>query len=98
MPPYQEIEDLLEYFYSPNTVWRDQWRLIQEMAWMVEDSSALLNNRADFGDAIQSGLRKAYVRNNVQVPSNRQLSALKENAIKDIESFRTTPEYWANIR
>jgi len=32
------------------------------------------------------------------VPTNSTLNALKENAIKKIESFRETPEYWQNIR
>lgn len=96
MPPYPEISDFLEVHYNPRVSWRQQWYLIKEMAWMIEDSLAYSSNRVYLGKAIIEGIHKAYLRHGLVAPSSR-MSSLKESAIKDIESFRTKPEYWANI-
>ena len=97
MPPYQEIIDLLEDNYNPGLLWRDQWDLIKRMAGAIRDTETFLTNRRAFGDAIKEGLRKAYARHGLTAIQNIQINPIKEAAIKDIESFRTTPEYWANL-
>lgn len=98
MPPYQEILDLLENHYTPHHLWCEQWYLIQEMAWLIEDTSAYLNNRVILGKAIKDGIRCAYRQQQIPIPSNKDLNKIKENAIKDMESFRSTPEFWQHIR
>lgn len=98
MPPYKQITDLLTNQYNPNYPWREQWDLIKEMARQIEEASAFLNNRVNLGYAIKDGICQAYTNHNMTVPTNSTLNALKENAIKKIESFRETPEYWQNIK
>ena len=98
MPPYSQITDLLANFYQPNILWRNQWDLIKEMAWIIEDSSAFSNNRVCLGNAIQEGIRRAYIKQSFPSPNLMRIRRIKENAIKDIEDFRQKPEYWANIR
>ena len=98
MPPYLEITDYLESNYNPMLPWRKQWNLIQDMAWMIEDPVAYSTNRNGLGNAIKEGIHKAYLYHNLTIPKSSRMSAIKENAIRDIESFRTKPEYWANIK
>ena len=98
MPPYTEIQTILTNYYAPNSHWRDQWDLIKQMAWLADDYSAYSTNRITLGNAIKNGVRGAYRQQQIPIPSNQDLSKIKENTIKDIESFRSTPEFWQNIR
>ena len=97
MSPYSEITDLLENYYQPNLPWRNQWNLIEEMAWLIDDCTSFVVHRDSFGAAIKEGVTKAHNNVNIPLPTVERLNAIKENAIRDIESFRTKPEYWANI-